>query len=583
MPRWAREQPDRLVYSSSRGGTWQGWTWELARGEHRRLTQGPVGNRTADISPDGESVIWFDDDTGDELGGWRTRNFLGGGTRDLVPGAPPSWESGLAWGGSSVLVGLADQDGFSIFTASAGPKPRARMILHQPQEVIALALSREDRYALISAADHGDSIHPDLKVLDAGDGSLVSQMAAKGLSHLSSAGFRPHDSEPCLEVNDDQPGHTRPLLWWPRRHEVQRLATGLRGEVEALDWFPDGGALLVRQLLDGRHRLWRLDLDPTRLTRIDGPAGTVEARVRPDGRVWALCSSAARPTRLLELPAGEEVLRPPGARSPRSVRFRNWRYETEGGRRIHGFLAVPRGNTPHPTVIWIHGGPHWHLDDSFSPAMAALVDHGLLVAAPNYRGSTGYGRDHRDQLNGNPGFPEVEDVARGVADLVAKGLADRERIVLMGASWGGYITLLGLGRHPDLFAGGVARVPVADYELAFAEESEPLQAMDRSLFGGSPMEVPELFRERSPMTYAAQVRAPVLVQAGENDSRCPYHQVEVYVRRLQELGREVTFRHYQAGHTAMVVDQDVALTAQVLEFLVPLLSLPAPPERSRLS
>lgn len=572
MPGWARERPERVVYSSSRGGSWQGWTWDMSEGRHRRLTKGGVGNRSARISPDGAHVIWFDDETGDELGEWRVRLFAGGRTKELLPGVAPSWECGLAWGGKRALVGLADGAGFSVFVT--GTAQDHRRIVHQRQEVVAVALSPDDRYALIASADHGDSIHPDLKVLDAEDGSLVGQMGGKKTRHLSSAGFRPHQGDPCVAVNDDQEGHTRPFLWFPRRRQVDGLRTGLRGEVEVLDWFPDGRALLLRQLLDGRHRLWRLDLDDLRVTQIKAPRGTVEAAVRPDGRIWALCDSAARPPRVLELPDGNEVLRVPGRRPPRAAGFRSWHFETAGGRRIHGFLAVPEGSAPHPTVLWVHGGPHSHLDDSYSPAMSALVDHGLLVAAPNYRGSTGYGREHMDLLNGNPGFPEVEDVAHGVADLVAQGLADPRRIVLMGASWGGYITLLGLGLHPELFAGGVARVPVADYELAFFEESEPLQAMDRALFGGDPKEVPNLFRERSPMTYADRVRAPLLVQAGENDSRCPYHQVEVYVTRMRELGKPVTFHHYAAGHSAMVVEQDVALTAQALDFIKPLLSLP---------
>jgi dipeptidyl aminopeptidase/acylaminoacyl peptidase len=544
----------------------------MAAGRHRRLTRGAVGNRSAGISPDGGHVIWFEDETGDELGQWRIERFPSGGARELVPGAPPSWQCGLAWGGRRALVGLADGDGFSIHVA--GTTPGQRRIAHRRQEMMALALSGDDRYALISSAEHGDSIHPDLQVLDAEDGSLVGALEAKQTRHLGAAGFRPQADGPCLAVNDDRHGHVRPYLWWPRRHQLHELQTGLRGEVEAVDWFPDGQALLLRQLMDGRHRLWRLRVEDLQLTRIEAPRGTIEAAVRPDGRVWALCGSAVRPGRLLELPDGDEVLRVPGRRPPRAAALRSWRFETEGGRRIHGFLAVPKGSPPYPTVIWVHGGPHWHLDDSYSPAMAALVDHGLLVAAPNYRGSTGYGREHMDLLNGNPGFPEVEDVASGIADLVKRGLADPSQIVLMGASWGGYITLLGLGRHPELFAAGVARVPVADYELAFFEESEPLQAMDRALFGGDPREVPELFRERSPMTYVDRVRAPLLVQAGENDSRCPYHQVEVYVRRMQELGKSVTFHHYAAGHSAMVVDQDVALTAQALDFLKPLLSPP---------
>ena len=571
LPRWARDKPERIVYSSSRGGSWQGWTLDLGEGRNRRLTSGAVGNRTADISPDGQCVIWFDDDTGDEVGQWRVARFPKGKPWDLVPGAGPSWESGLAFGGRRVLVGLADHSGFSIYNTSTDRAPHPKRIHHDTEETVVIDLSRDDRYALISSARNGDAIHPDLVVLDAADGSLVSQLASKGTRHYLAAGFRPQYREPCVAISDDQQGHQRPSLWWPRRRELQPLGTGLRGEIEVLDWYPNGEALLLRQLLDGRHRLWRLDLESMDISRVEGPAGTLAAAVRPDGAVWALCGNASRSPRVLELPDAREVVRVPG-RPPRAPSFRSWRYPTAEGKTIHGFLASPSGAPPYPTVVWVHGGPHWHIDDSFSPAMAALVDHGLLVAAPNYRGSTGYGKEHMDRLIGDPGFPEVTDVAHGVADLVARGLADPKRVILMGASWGGYITLLGLGLHPELFAGGVARVPVADYELAFAEESEPLQAMDRALFQGDPSEVPALFHERSPLTYASKLSAPVLIQAGENDSRCPYHQIEVYVRRLQELGKPVSFHHYPAGHSAMVVDQDVELTRQALEFILPLVA-----------
>jgi dipeptidyl aminopeptidase/acylaminoacyl peptidase len=268
-----------------------------------------------------------------------------------------------------------------------------------------------------------------------------------------------------------------------------------------------------------------------------------------------------------------EVVDLPAAPNPSSAGFHDWKYRSAKGYEVHGFLARPRGRGPYGTVIWVHGGPHAHLEDSFSAGIAALLDQGLMVAAPNYRGSTGYGRSHLDQLNGNPGFPEVEDVVAGVADLVHRSLADPSRVVLMGASWGGYITLLGLGLHPTLFVGGVARVPVGDYVLAFEEESRPLQAMDEALFRGTPQDLPELYRERSPITYAHRLAVPVMVQAGEKDSRCPYHQVEVYVRRLEELGKNVSFSHYQAGHSAMVVDQEITLMQETLDFLRPLLHL----------
>jgi len=108
--------------------------------------------------------------------------------------------------------------------------------------------------------------------------------------------------------------------------------------------------------------------------------------------------------------------------------------------------------------------------------------------------------------------------------------------VLSGGSWGGYLALLGLGTQPERWSLGVAAVPVADYVAAFEDEMEPLKAFDRSLFGGSPPDIPEVYRKRSPITYVEQVRVPVMILAGENDPRCPIRQIENYLSRLRELG-----------------------------------------------
>ena len=136
------------------------------------------------------------------------------------------------------------------------------------------------------------------------------------------------------------------------------------------------------------------------------------------------------------------------------------------------------------------------------------------------------------------GLPEVEDVVSGLDDLLARGVADPERIVIGGWSWGGYITLLALGRYPDRFTAGVAGAPVGDYAGSYDESAPSLQAWDRSLFGGVVTEMPEFVRERSPITYADRVRAPVLVLIAEHDTRCPPKQAHDYVDALREAGGE---------------------------------------------
>jgi dipeptidyl aminopeptidase/acylaminoacyl peptidase len=140
-------------------------------------------------------------------------------------------------------------------------------------------------------------------------------------------------------------------------------------------------------------------------------------------------------------------------------------------------------------------------------------------------------------------------------------------VVLEGASWGGFLTLLGLGVHPDRWALGVAGVPVADYVAAYEDEAPMLQALDRALFGGSPAEVPALYAERNPLTYVDAVVAPLLILAGENDSRCPIRQVWNYVGRLRERGVEPRVYTYGTGHASFDIEERVRQTALVLDHL----------------
>ncbi|HLQ62100.1 MAG TPA: prolyl oligopeptidase family serine peptidase, partial [Candidatus Acidoferrales bacterium] len=204
-----------------------------------------------------------------------------------------------------------------------------------------------------------------------------------------------------------------------------------------------------------------------------------------------------------------------------------------------------------------HGGPASYTGDEFLPRTQAWVDHGFAVVNVNYRGSSGYGQAWRDALQGNPGFTELADIAAVRDHVVQAGIADPRRLLLTGGSWGGYLTLLGLGTQPDLWSLGIADVPVADYGAAFEDEMEPLKAFDKALFGGTPSERPDFYRERSPITYAERVRVPVLILAGRNDPRCPIRQIQNYLARLRELGRPADYYEYDAGHGSAVVEESI--------------------------
>ena len=228
---------------------------------------------------------------------------------------------------------------------------------------------------------------------------------------------------------------------------------------------------------------------------------------------------------------------------------------------------TPEGEGPFPILVRPHGGPTWLEEDRWSPEVQAYVDAGFAVALINFRGSTGYGAAWRDTLIGDIGGPELEDLNAGLDWLAAHGIADPARAAIGGWSWGGYLTLMELGKHPDLWLCGVAGIPVGDYELSYDDMSPVLQAYDRALLGGTPNEVPELMRDRNPINFADNVRVPVLFIIGENDSRCPYRQAMAYVDKLAARGHPHQVYLFGTGHGSFDIEEDVRQIRTILEFL----------------
>jgi dipeptidyl aminopeptidase/acylaminoacyl peptidase len=286
------------------------------------------------------------------------------------------------------------------------------------------------------------------------------------------------------------------------------------------------------------------------------------AAARPDGDVWFQWSDSATAPQVRSVD-GSVVLDVQGDVAPSGSHYQDlWVGD------IHALLAEPsEGARPFPTLFSIHGGPEAHDRDSFSPPVQAWVDHGFAVVLVNYRGSSGYGRAWRDALIGNPGLTELEDLAAVHERVIADGIADPSRIVMSGASWGGYLTLLALGMQPDKWSLGVAGVPVADFVAAYEDEMEPLKAFDRAMFGVAPEDDPELYRARSPITYVESVRVPVMILAGENDPRCPIRQINNYISRLEELGKPHEVLRYEAGHSSQRTDERIRQMEAQIDFV----------------
>ncbi|MBO8187463.1 S9 family peptidase [Streptomyces spirodelae] len=571
LPEWAEDAPARSLFVSNATGTFELYAWDRTTGEQRQVTDRPNGTTDGTLTPDGEWIWWFSDTDGDEFGTWMRQPFGGGPDTVAVEGLDPAYPAGLAIGrDGTVVVGRStDEDGSTIHVlrpASGAPKPPVEIYRHSESAGVG-DLSHDSTLLVIEHTEHGDAMHSALRVVRP-DGSTVAELddsegGTKDLG-LTVLGFAPVDGDPRLLVGHQRRGRWEPMVWDPVVGTTTELDLELPGDVAA-EWYPDASALLIAHSHQARDELFRYDLADGKRTRIETPPGSVMgATARPDGTVEYLLSSAAEPPQVRST-SGSAVLDPPGMKAPRSVPVEDAWVEGPGGA-VHALVQKPAGDGPFPTVFEVHGGPTHHDSDSFAAQPAAWVDHGFAVVRVNYRGSTGYGRAWTDALKHRVGLIELEDIDAVRAWAVDSGLADPDRLVLAGGSWGGYLTLLGLGTQPEAWALGLAAVPVADYVTAYHDEMEALKSMDRTLLGGTPEEVPERFAASSPLTYVDKVRAPVYISAGVNDPRCPIRQVENYVDKLAERGHPHEVYRYDAGHGSLVVEERIKQVRLEIDF-----------------
>src|SRR5207253_6333415 len=201
-------------------------------------------------------------------------------------------------------------------------------------------LSADGSLLCLGHSEHGDLMHPALRVIDPRSDATVGEQLDPG-TPLYARCWSPVRGDQRLALDHEREGEARPALWDLSTGERRDLQLELAGEVRAEDWWPDGSALLLRHLVEGRHRLLRFELGTGELQTIPTEPGVIwNARVRPDGRVWFLHEQGHRQRRVLD-DTGAEVLELHGVPSPAARPYESWHFKNPRGDRVHGFFATP--------------------------------------------------------------------------------------------------------------------------------------------------------------------------------------------------------------------------------------------------
>ena len=325
----------------------------------------------------------------------------------------------------------------------------------------------------------------------------------------------------------------------------------------------DGRTVVAAASQRGCHRLQTIDIPSGKSIAIDLlaaycdvtciAASPVSARFafiasgpRTPPRV-ATHDLATRGTRVVARSTGETVSKAALA----DCEAISW--QTADGSETHGLLYRPtsgpwEGIGHPPLVALIHGGPTSQVRAGWRAEAQFFATRGYAVLLVNYRGSTGYGRDYMLKLRGNWGLCDVEDAISGMRHLAGAGLIDRERTVIMGGSAGGFTVLQTMATEPEAFAAGISLYGVANQFSSAADTHKFESRYLDSMLGPLP-EAAAVYRQRSPVFHAANIRRPLAVFQGGIDTVVPKDQAEAIVEALRRNGTPHIYHVYEdEGH-----------------------------------
>ena len=396
-----------------------------------------------------------------------------------------------------------------------------------------------------------------LYLADVAAGTLTPLEEKPAKAGIRMARFAP-DGQGVYVLTDEDGEFAQLKLKNPITHENRRITPDVNWDVEDFDVSADGRYIAYVLNEDGRSRLTVLDT----LTRASlSPAGLPEGRIgnpRFDrsGRRLAMSVDSATATRDVWVYDVEHdsvsrwtrseagPIDPATLVSPKLARYPTWDRVAGHARLLSAYVYRPaRANGATPVVIDIHGGPESQYRPEWDPFVQFLVNElGYAVIAPNVRGSSGYGKSFLALDNGVLREDAVRDIGSLLVWIGVQAGFDRDRVAVMGGSYGGYMALASLVTYGERLRGGIDLAGISDFVTFLRGTSGYRRDWRRSEYGDERDSAMRAYLERiSPLTNAVRIKRPLLVVAGLNDPRVPVSESDQLVWRVRSSGGEVWY------------------------------------------
>ena len=550
----AEGDPRRGVVATDHAGTMEAFAWDVDTAELRRVSSSAAPVSDAAINSDGRWVVYHHALTDDGRGHLYRAPFEGGSAVDLTPDLD-EYVAYLITARAGVVAALAVTAGSQNLLVVADGRAQ---LWPQGSPVLSLQFTEDGDRVVVGEAM--DGIYGRTVVRSVADGSEVGRLdySIPGASRGGLVAVAIHDA-----------GWRRPAIWDPGS-PPRRIEVGVPGDVTPTDWSPDGSQLVLLQAYRAQGSLLLHNMKDSTLTRLASPPGTADLWTRAElrnGKVTALWGDPTSPWSVIEADGENQqlLLRASTIHHFPGPDWRSVTFPSVGGGEVQGWLVTPDGPGPWPTIVFAHGGPTTVAVPNLNPICGAWVDEGFALLSVNYRGSTTFGDEYREALTGHVGEVDLDDMVAATRWLIDSGIAHPELIIANGWSYGGYLSLLVVGVHPELFAGAIAGVPIVDWTLSDEGHDAGVRAWADTLFG-TDGDADERRRRASPTTYADRIAAPVLISAAEADSAAALAPIQAFVDELALAGKRARLEVRSGSHAGAGKEADIAMMESWLEF-----------------
>ena len=360
--------------------------------------------------------------------------------------------------------------------------------------------------------------------------------------------------------------------------------TNDKWEIRGGEFSPDGKHITFSANVDGNEDIYLHDLATGKSTLLPIPKGVNEPVGGPSaftkdgtrllyyhngptapGDLWVYTLATGKSHQVTHSLVA-------GVRSEDMVEPYLVHYPSRDGKwTISAFLYVPFNmarNGQNAAIVYIHGGPTSRTMNSFNRFVQYAANQGYMVLAPNYRGSTGYGKEFQQANLFDMGGGDLQDVLAGVDWIKQTGHLDPKKIAVMGGSYGGYLSMMSVTKAPDVWAAGVPIVPFVNWFTEIENEDPVLQQSDLATMGDV-VKNKALYEDRSPINFIDQIKAPLLLLAGGHDPRCPKSETQQVVDAIKKRGGTVDYKIYEnEGHGFARVENQIDAYKRVADFLL---------------